>query len=58
MHQLPTQVYKPENFAAEVNKIGSISTVRYNYLYDRYERRDSAGNVYEIDWNNGTITVN
>jgi len=56
--KLLTQIYKPKDFENEVIKIKAKCEPRYNYAHDKWEYRDISGNIYEIDFNNGTITIN
>lgn len=55
---LPTQMYRPTNFAAEVAKIQAACTSRYNYAHERWELNDKDGNVFEIDYEEGLISIN
>jgi hypothetical protein len=57
MALLPTQTYKPKDFEKEVNEIKANTSSRYNYLKESYELVDYEGNVFEIDFNDGTITI-
>ena len=57
-HVLPTQTYLPANFHAEAERIKRDCKPRYNYLKERWEYRDVHGNVFDLDFNRGSVTIN
>lgn len=58
MKDIPSQIYKPKNYDAELHKIKQLCSLVYNYTRERWVYVDEDKNIFDPDPAEGTISVN